>query len=214
MRMKGRGLALVVVAIGVSACGTSKAEEAAKTAQASFKQGQVCVASKLVPSNSTYTAACEERERKEKAERERAERREAVERKAKEKKEAAEQKLREKREAAERRAEEARKRREDAEAHAREERQKQQEEKAKYEAEHKGELNDHRRWSEEVRHNFVSSCEAAAAEGEKNRETCECVTDNVEAVESEEQLEELEAGSVVDGKEILERLALKAKEGC
>jgi phage protein D len=201
--VRSRALALLGAAVVVAGCGTSKAEEAAKTALVRFKSGQVCSAASLVPTESRYKTACEAQQRKEKAEREQTEAREANERRAKEKKEAAEKK-----------AEEAKTKHEEAETRGRERHEKEEEEKKKYAEEHKGEAENHHRWSEEVRHTFVTSCEAAAAEGEANKNKCECVTNHVEAVESEEQLLLLERGAIVDGKEILERLALKAREGC
>ena len=196
-------LALLGALAVVAGCGTSKAEEVAKTARARFNSGQVCAAASLLPTESKYKTACEAQQRKERAEREQAEAREAAERREKEKKEAAEKS-----------AQEAKLKQQEAETKAREQHEKQEAEARQYAEAHKGEANDHHRWSEQARHNFVSTCEAGSAEGEAARNKCECIVDNLETIESEEQIVELEAAAAVDGREILERVVAKAREGC
>jgi TolA-binding protein len=75
----------------IAGCGTSKAEENAKSAKTRFAAGQPCAATTLEPTEPAYRTACEAQQRKEKAEREQAEKREARERKANEKREQAEE---------------------------------------------------------------------------------------------------------------------------
>jgi flagellar biosynthesis GTPase FlhF len=100
----------LAAAMLVAACGTSKAEEAAKTAKADLAAGQVCAAASLEPTETTYKTACEAKQRKEKSEHEVTEKREAAERRAKEKEEAAKAK----KEGAERKAEESKTKQEEA----------------------------------------------------------------------------------------------------
>jgi outer membrane biosynthesis protein TonB len=107
----------VLGALLIAGCGTSKAEENAKSAKTRFTAGQPCAATTLEPTEPTYKTACEAQQRKEKSEREEAEKREAAERKAKEKHEQAEHKAEEaktKREEAKTKAEEEKTKREEA----------------------------------------------------------------------------------------------------
>lgn len=96
---------MVGAAALVASCGTSKAEEAAKSAKVRFSEGQVCAAATLEPAETSYKAACEAKQKKEKSEREQTEKHEAAVHKAQEKKEADEQKATESKEAAEHKAE-------------------------------------------------------------------------------------------------------------
>jgi outer membrane biosynthesis protein TonB len=109
----------LAAAMLVAACGTSKAEEAAKTAKADLAAGQVCAAASLEPTETTYRTACEAKQRKEKSEHEVTEKHEAAERKSKENEEAAKAK----KEAAERKAEEAKTKQEEASKRAEEKKQ-------------------------------------------------------------------------------------------
>jgi hypothetical protein len=197
------GVLSVLGAVLIAGCGASKAEEDAKSAKTRFAAGQPCIATTLNPKEATYKTACEEQQRKEQAEKQRTERREAAERKAQERREKAEQ-----------RAQEAKTKREEAETKAKEEKTKSEEAKAKFAEEHKGEANNHHRWSEELRAKEVSACVAAAASGESSKNTCECAMNKMEAVESEEQMLQLEAIALSQGSAVLSRLIAKAHEGC
>jgi hypothetical protein len=89
------GVLSVLGAALIAGCGTSKAEENAKSAKTRFAAGQPCAATTLEPTEPAYRTACEAQQRKEKSEREQAEKREAAQRKAKEKREHAEHKAEE-----------------------------------------------------------------------------------------------------------------------
>jgi hypothetical protein len=103
-------------ALIVAGCGTSKAEENAKSAKTRFAAGQPCPAATLEPTEPAYKTACEAQQRKEKAERAQTEKQDAVERKANEKHQQAEHKAEEakrKNEEAKRKNEEAKKKHEE-----------------------------------------------------------------------------------------------------
>jgi hypothetical protein len=194
---------LVVALMGGVALAGCGGNEKAKLASQRFTEGQPCAAVALEPSNAPYKGACAQAKRTEESERAAAAKREAAERQAEQRREAAEHKA----EAAKTKREEEHTRAEEAHTRA-------QEAKEKYAEEHKGELNDHHRWAEGTRHTAVSSCEATSGEAGAARERCECEMDNTEAVESEEQLAELEYVARVEGSTILANVLRKAEEGC
>jgi hypothetical protein len=207
-------MTVVLGAALIAGCGTSKAEENAKLAKTRFVAGQPCAASTLEPTEPRFRTACEGQQRKERSEKELTEKREAAERKAAERREKAQQRAEEaktKREEAETKEREEKSK---AEAREREEKRKREEAETKEREEHKGEANNRHRWSEELRTKEVSTCEATAAEGEASKNTCECAMDKMEALESEEQILQLEALAQSQGMGMLSRLLSRAREGC